>query len=66
MKPILTKADLQDYKKQIERQKAVLEHSLIFNDQEKQDVIKYYDGIIALCERKERTNHIEVIEPTYL
>jgi len=62
MKPIVSQIDLQEYQKQIERQKAVLEHSLIFNDQEKQDVLKCYDGIIDLCKRKVAINDIQVVD----
>lgn len=66
MKPIITKADLQEYKKQIERQKAVLEHSPIFNDQERKEVANCYDNIIEVCERKAGVNDLEVNDPTYL
>lgn len=47
---IKTKKDLQEYRDRIERQKHVLNHSLIFDDSEKQRVAEIYNGLLAVCD----------------
>lgn len=49
---INTIIDLNEYAKRLERQKEVLKFSLLFSDQEKQEVAKCYDEIIAICDNR--------------
>lgn len=61
---IITKIDLLEFKKDLERKKAVLNLSLVFNNQEKkQAVLKCCDELIEIADRL-LTEDLEVISQT--
>jgi hypothetical protein len=49
MKFIVTKIDLEEYIKKVERQKEVLKLSLLFSDEEKEKITECFDELIEIC-----------------